>query len=100
MFGILATIFRIFFSKTASIRRKHFLNTFIFLKEFCAFNNPQFAGNAESSLDIGNVSVAGSKVNITAAEAVESMSKMPATGAAVEITDLKAYRWFYLEAKN
>jgi len=56
-------------------------------------------GEAESSLAIENVSVEGSKSKITADGATGIINAAPAGGDAAEITDLKAYRWFYLDAK-
>jgi hypothetical protein len=57
-------------------------------------------GEAESSLAIENVSVDGSKAKISAADAQAVVDAAPAVGAAVAVTDMKASRWFYLEAKN
>jgi len=57
-------------------------------------------GEAKHSLAIENVSVAGSKTKITAADATAAVHAAKETGPAEEVTDLKAYRWFYLEAKN
>jgi inorganic pyrophosphatase len=56
-------------------------------------------GEAESSLAIENVSVEGSKAKVSASEATAIVDGAPACGDAAEITDLKAYRWFYLDAK-
>ena len=58
-----------------------------------------FVGEAESSLAIENVSVEGSKAKVSASEATAIVNGAPACGDAAEITDLKAYRWFYLDAK-
>lgn len=57
-------------------------------------------GEAESSLAIENVSVDGSKAKISASDAQAVVDAAPAVGAAVAVTDMKASRWFYLEAKN
>jgi inorganic pyrophosphatase len=57
-------------------------------------------GESESSLAIENVSVDGSKAKVSADEATTIINAAPACGAAEEITDLKAYRWFYLDAKE
>merc|ERR1712088_428351 len=57
-------------------------------------------GNAESSLAIENVSVEGSKNKLSSKEASEVVNMAPAPAAAEAITDLKAQRWFYLDAKN
>jgi len=56
-------------------------------------------GTAESSLAIENVTVEGSKAKISNAEASALVNAAPATAAAVEISDMKASRWFYLGAK-
>jgi len=56
-------------------------------------------GTAESSLAIENVTVEGSKAKISAAEASALVNAAPATAAAVQISDMKASRWFYLGAK-
>merc|ERR1712062_366335 len=57
-------------------------------------------GEAESSLAIENVSVEGSKAKISAADATAAIEAGPAVAAAAEVTDMKASRWFYLDAKN
>merc|ERR1712157_29240 len=57
-------------------------------------------GEAESSLAIENVSVEGSKAKLSADDATAVIEAAPATAAAAAITDMKASRWFYLEAKN
>lgn len=57
-------------------------------------------GNAESSLAIENVSVEGSKSKLSSKEATDVVNAAPAPAAAEAITDLKAQRWFYLDAKN
>jgi len=57
-------------------------------------------GEAESSLAIENVSVDGSKSKISAADATAAIEAGPAVAAAVEVVDMKASRWFYLDAKN
>lgn len=57
-------------------------------------------GEAESSLAIENVSVDGSKSKISADGATEIINAAPSCGDAADVTDLKAYRWFYLEAKE
>merc|ERR1712099_172070 len=57
-------------------------------------------GEAESSLAIENVSVEGSKAKISAADATAAIEAGPAVAAAAQITDMKASRWFYLDAKN
>lgn len=56
-------------------------------------------GEAKSSLAIENVSVAGSKAKISAGDATTTVNAAAKTGPAEEVTDLKAYRWFYLDAK-
>jgi len=56
-------------------------------------------GTAESSLAIENVTVEGSKAKISSAEASALVNAAPTTAAAVEISDMKASRWFYLGAK-
>ena len=58
-----------------------------------------YLGTAESSLAIENVTVEGSKAKISNAEASALVNAAPATAAAVEISDMKASRWFYLGAK-
>lgn len=57
-------------------------------------------GEAESSLAIENATVEGSKGKINAADCTGAMNAAPATAEPVAITDMKASRWFYLEAKN
>ena len=49
---------------------------------------------------IENVSVDGSKSKISAADATAAIEAGPAVAAAVEVVDMKASRWFYLDAKN
>jgi len=56
-------------------------------------------GTAESSLAIENVTVEGSKAKISGAEASALVNAAPAAAAAVQISDMKASRWFYLGAK-
>merc|ERR1712149_83433 len=56
-------------------------------------------GKTESKLAIENVSVEGSKAKISGAEASALVNAAPAAAAAVEISDMKASRWFYLGAK-
>jgi len=51
-------------------------------------------------LAIENVSVDGSKSKISADGATEIINAAPSCGDAADVTDLKAYRWFYLEAKE
>ena len=57
-------------------------------------------GEAESSLAIENATVEGSKGKMNAADCTGAMNAAPATAAPVAITDMKASRWFYLDAKN
>jgi len=57
-------------------------------------------GEAESSLAIENVTVDGSKSKVSAADATAAMNAAPVAAAAEPITDMKASRWFYLEAQN
>ena len=57
-------------------------------------------GKTESKLAIENVSVEGSASKIGADAATGLMNEAPATAEPVAITDMKASRWFYLEAKN
>ena len=59
-----------------------------------------YLGEAESSLAIENVSVEGSKAKISAADATAAIEAGPAVAAAADVTDMKASRWFYLDAKN
>jgi len=56
-------------------------------------------GTAETNLAIENTTVDGSKAKVTGAAAGEILNSAAASGAAVEITDMKASRWFYLDAK-
>ena len=57
-------------------------------------------GEAESSLAIENATVEGSKGKLNAADCTGAMNVAPATAAPAAITDMKASRWFYLDAKN
>ena len=57
-------------------------------------------GEAESKLAIENVSVEGSKAKLSASDASAIIEAAPATADPVAITDMKASRWFYLDAKN
>lgn len=56
-------------------------------------------GTAESSLAIENVTVEGSKAKISGAEASALVNAAPAAATSVQISDMKASRWFYLGAK-
>jgi len=56
-------------------------------------------GTAETNLAIENTTVDGSKAKVTGAAAGEILNSAAASGATVEITDMKASRWFYLDAK-
>merc|ERR1711990_1183752 len=57
-------------------------------------------GEAESSLAIENATVEGSKGKMNAGDCTGAMNAAPATAEPVAITDMKASRWFYLDAKN
>merc|ERR1712063_16850 len=57
-------------------------------------------GEAESSLAIENATVEGSKGKMNACDCTGAMNAAPATAAPAAITDMKASRWFYLDAKN
>jgi len=57
-------------------------------------------GEAESSLAVENVSVEGSKAKVSNDDANAFMEAAPAGAVAAAITDMKASRWFYLDAKN
>jgi len=57
-------------------------------------------GKTESKLAIENVSVNGSATKIGAEAATGHMNAAPATADPVAITDMKASRWFYLDAKK
>jgi len=57
-------------------------------------------GECDSKLAIENVSVDGSKSKISGADATGVMEAAPATAAPAAITDMKASRWFYLDAKQ
>lgn len=57
-------------------------------------------GEAESSLAIENATVEGSKGKMNAGDCTGAINAAPATAEPVAITDMKASRWFYLDAKN
>ena len=57
-------------------------------------------GEAESSLAIENATVEGSKGKMNAGDCTGAMNAAPATAEPAAITDMKASRWFYLDAKN
>lgn len=56
------------------------------------------SGEAESSLAIDNTTVDGSKAKVSSSDAQAAVDAAAAPGAAEEITDIKAQRWFYLGA--
>lgn len=57
-------------------------------------------GKTDSKLAIENVSVKGSKTVLTEAEAQAVVAAAPEPAVAALITDLKAQRWHYLDAKE
>jgi len=53
-------------------------------------------GEAESKLDITNISCADSKGKVSEADAAAVLAAAPALADAVPITDVKASRWYYI----